>query len=158
MKKIPLTKGMFALVDDADYEWLNQWKWYAMKVRNTFYAVRGCCQSGKYELILMHREILKALPNEKTDHRNHNGLDNQRGNLRTCTNTTNQYNQQPQKGRSSQFKGVSWHKSHLKWEAYIMKDSKNYHLGHYVSEIDAAKAYDKAAIKYFGEFAYLNLA
>jgi len=160
MKNIQLTQGKFAIVDDADYEWLSKFKWCAVKDRYTFYAVRSIrLPNGKQQKIRMHREILglKCGDKRQGDHRNHNGLHNWRDNLRICTNTENQYNQRPQKDRSSQFKGVSWHKSHLKWEANIMINGKNLYLGNYVSEIEAAHVYDAAAIKYYGEFANLNI-
>ena len=158
-RKIALTQGKFALVDDTDYEWLNQYKWCALKGRNTFYAVRMSPRvSGKQAIIWMHREILglgKEDP-QQGDHRNHNGLDNRRGNLRICNNSQNQHNKSPQKNSSSAFKGVCWDKQYCKWHAHIRVDSKLKHLGRFNSEIVAAKVYDKAALKNFGEFAFTN--
>jgi len=156
MKRIPLTQGKFAIVDNIDFEWLSKWKWYALKKHNTFYAVRGVRQNGKTKRIHMHREIMHALPNEEVDHRNHNGLANWQDNLRTCTHAENTCNQRPHKGCSSKYKGVSWHKYSCKWQAYIRKNYKNYCLGFFVSEINAAKAYDVAAKERFGEFAHIN--
>ena len=163
MKHIPLTQGKFAIVDDADYEWLNQHKWYALKIRQTFYAVRHTTKpSGEQTIIYMHREILGLNFDDKRqgDHRNHGGIDNQRDNLRICTNSQNQQNMRPnpQKNCSSVYKGVCWHKNRRKWQADIEINGHHIYLGHFKSEIDAAKAYDKAASKYFGEFAYLNFS
>jgi len=159
MKEIPLTQNKVALVDDADYERLNKHKWYALKVKNTFYAVRMSSRvGGKQSLILMHREILglKYADTQQGDHRNHNGLHNWRDNLRACKHAENQHNQRPQIGCSSEYKGVSWHKQSNKWQARIGVDGKYKHLGLFTSEIEAAKAYDKAARKSYKQFACTN--
>ena len=157
MKYIPLTQGKFACVDDADYEWLNQYKWHAQKDGNTWYAVRHITKpDGKRQAVMMHRFILGLKPSELTDHRNHNGLHNWQDNLRICNHSQNKQNSNPQKNGSSKYKGVYWKKSIHKWGTQIMKKGKNYHLGYFTSEIEAAKAYDIAAVKYFGEFASIN--
>lgn len=158
IKRIKLTRGQFALVDDADYDWLNQWKWYAHKSRGVFYAVRMLSQKcGKHIEIRMHRLILGLEHGDKRegDHRNHNTLDNQQVNLRICTHQQNTFNQKSPSS-SSQFKGVSWHKAHKKWQAYIKTNGKIKYLGIFKAERDAALVYDTAAIREFGEFAYLN--
>lgn len=153
MKKIPLTQGKYAIVDDENYEWLSQWRWYAHKMSNSFYAERK--QGG--EDIFMHREILGLTKGDKrhTDHKNHNGLDNRLSNIRTCSIAQNQHNQKPRKVTSC-YKGVCWYKRKNKWNARIGKDHKNYHLGYYKTEEKAARAYDKKAKELFGEFACLN--
>lgn len=156
MKRIPLTRGKFAIVDDEDYEWLMQWKWYASLNRGLWYAARQE-QKGvnpKYSCILMHRELLKPPNGFEIDHHNNNSLDNRRFNLRICTHSNNLGNQKPQTGGSSKYKGVSWHKKNQKWRAQIGK--KRHSLGYFDNEIDAAKAYDKAAKELFGEFANVN--
>ena len=159
MKKIKLTKGMFAIVDDADYEWLSKFKWFAHKGRNTFYAVRHIrLLSGKRVLLSMHRQILglKYGDPQQCDHYNHNGLANWRDNLRTCSNSQNQHNRSPHKNTSSEYKGVSWYNRRHKWVAQILVNGKKTHLGYFASEVEAAHAYDVEAEEYFGEFAYLN--
>ena len=160
MRRISLTQGKFAIVDDADFEWLNQWKWYpSNNGRNTFYAIRSIrLPNGKRTTSRMHREILglKFGDKRQCDHQNHRGLDNRRDNLRICTSKQNNQNMSSYKSCSSVYKGVSWHKIHHKWRAFITVDYKQIHLGYFDNEEKAARVYDKVAIKYFGEFANLN--
>lgn len=154
---IPLTQGLFALVDGKDYKWLNQHKWYAHKSRNTYYAYRRYKQNGKSILISMHRQILGLTKGNKkqTDHKNHNGLDNRRYNIRSCTHGENQHNRRTQNG-VSKYKGVFWHKRDKKWQCQIKHNGEHIYLGSFVDEIDAAKAYDRKARELFGEFASCN--
>lgn len=159
MKKIKLTRGQFALVDDANYNWLNQWKWYASKEESGFYAVRNSSlKKGKRHQIRMHRLILglEYGDSQQTDHQNHNTLDNRRDNIRIATSNQNGRNTKSHQDSTSQFKGVSWYKRLKKWQAAIYLNGKLKHLGFFTLERDAALAYNKVARKYFGEFAYLN--
>ena len=149
-KLIPLTKGQFAIVDDQDYEFLVQWKWECD--RNNMVRRR----QGHKGTILMHRIITNAPAGMQVDHINHNRLDNRRCNLRVCTNQENNFNRRSTPGSSSQFKGVSWNRRHNKWHAVIDIDQKTRHIGFFVDETEAAKAYDRKAKEHFGEFAYLN--
>jgi hypothetical protein len=159
MRTIPLTKGKCAIVDDEDFEWLNKFNWSAYFDGHNWYADR-------YRGIKMHREImgLKKGDSIKVDHINHDTLDNQRHNLRLCSQCQNNCNRAANKKSTSMFKGVSWKKGKLYknrqyngiWVAQIKVGSKSIHIGQFVNEIEAAKAYDGMAKKYHGEFAYLN--
>jgi len=159
MKEIKLTQGKVALVDDEDFEKLNQFKWYTRKCGNVFYAARMSETNLGYRIILpMHRVVMNTPKDMKTDHIDHNGLNNQKSNLRICTNIQNVYNKRPQINSSSKYRGVSFIKSSSKkkWRAAIKHNGKDYHLGCFEYEIDAAKAYNIAANKFWGEFAYMN--
>lgn len=160
MKQIVLTQGQVTLVDDADYEYLNQFKWHVHKQRSgNFYAARKPPLKNKERTrIYMHREILGLEHEDKrqSDHKNHNTLDNQRVNIRICTNQQNQRNQKLHSNTSSQFKGVSWHKQAKKWVAHITINGEIKHLGYWNMEEVAALRYDMVAIREFGEYAHLN--
>ena len=148
---IPLTRGKFAIVDAADYEWLSKYKWNAMDCGHTVYAFR--IQGRKY--ILMHREIMKPRKGQVVDHINHNGADNRRSNLRNCSNRENTCNGRARPNSSSQYCGVSRYKT--RWAAQIRHLGVRIHVGYFVEEIEAARARDRMAIMLHGEYAYLNL-
>ena len=154
-KQIPLTQGKVALVDDEDFEWLNQWKWCVKKEKDTCYAIRGQRQDGKIAQIRMHREILKPSIGMEVDHKDGNGLNNQRYNLRSATHAENIRNQKRRNG-TSKFKKVSWHKRNRNWQVKIGINGRRIHLGHFKSEWQAAKAYDDAAKRLFDVFARTN--
>jgi len=157
-RKIPLTKGKFAIVDPDDYERLSKYKWHAERATRTFYAARSIyVKNGRNKHIAMHREIIKAPDGIFIDHINHNGLDNRKANLRLATRAQNGFNRlKTLKKTWSTYKGVFFHTRHKKWQARIVTHGQAKHLGTFANENDAAKAYDNAARKYHGEFAVLN--
>lgn len=158
---------LVALVDDDDYVYLSQFNWHAAK-SDLFYAVTTSLGGH----IRMHRLILGLKPFDRkmVDHRDRNGLNNQRSNIRICSNAENQKNKQP--SGTSKYLGVCWHTTKRtyfrkktndwvtyissSWKSSIKAGDKYKHLGRFENEIDAAKAYNEAAIKYHGEFANLN--
>ena len=157
MKLIPLTQGKFAQVDDEDFEWLNQWKWFAGKMGNTFYARRNVTINGIQTAQLMHVLIMgEDSLKLHIDHKDGDGCNDQRLNLRRCTQSENCMNRKPRKNCASIYKGVCWHKSNRKWMAYIKIGERRIHLGCFNSDLDAAHAYDIACIKHHGEFARPN--
>jgi len=156
---IKLTQGKYAIVDPEDFEKLNAYKWYAVNNHNnTFYAARGAERNnGKRKFVRMHQQIMKPPKGYCVDHENHEGLDNRKINLRIATPAQNSYNRKKiSKPSSSKYKGVSWVKRENKWQALIRYKGKRIFLGYFDDEIEAAKAYDEAAKKYYGEFAKLN--
>ena len=155
MKEIKLTQGKVALVDDEDYESLNKHKWYAKIGKETFYAVRAIYGTGKQKNISMHRVIMGITdPKIPCDHRDNDGLNNQRSNLRVCTNPENQANARKRKNTTSKYKGVSIHP--LGWQARIRFNHKKYFLGYYKTQDEAAMAYNKKAVELSKEFAKIN--
>ncbi len=157
MRRIPLTQGTFALVDDKDFDYLNQWKWCVYNKNNFLYVIRGIKKGNKTISVRMHRVITGAPKGMEVDHRNHNGLDNSRCNLRICTRSQNQHNQKLRaKSKTSKYKGVCWNKSDNRWYALIGLHGKQFFLGSFKNEIEAARAYDAKAMELHGEFAYIN--
>lgn len=155
MKKIRLTKEKYALVDDVDFDHINQFRWYAGTRHGCWYASRKS-KTPPHKMVWMHREIIETPSGLQTDHINRNGLDNRRSNLRICTASQNQCNRKIQRNNTSGFKGVSFHKHAAKWQAHLSMDGVNYHLGLFNTPEEAAHAYDETAQKLHGEFARLN--
>jgi hypothetical protein len=159
MKKIPLTHGRFALVDDEDYDRLMAMgKWH---LNNNGYAAK----SEKYRkedgsignrTILMHRFIMEAPKGMEIDHWDLEKLNNQQCNLRICTRKENARNQGKNKANTSGYKCVYWYGKYGKWVTQIRINNKQITLGYFQNIHDAAKAYNEAAIKHYGEFARLN--
>lgn len=160
--EIPLTQGKMALVDAEDYEWLSQWKWRAQKDPGgrTWYAMRLVRDTGpgphRQRVVRMHRLIMGTPAGMGTDHADHDGLHNCRGNLRICTRSQNAANGRLNANNTSGYRGVTWARRQKRWMATIGYKGKNLHLGYFRSGAEAAEAYNEAAVAIFGEFAYLN--
>jgi hypothetical protein len=151
---IPLTRGYVTVVDEDDAEFVSRWNWepsVSMGRRRTVYALRRGPRPER-PTILLHRAILCAGPDEFVDHINGNGLDNRRANLRLCSRSDNQCNRGPAKGR--RFKGVAPHGD--RYKVAIRRHGVFYHLGVFDTEVEAAIAYNEAAIVLHGAFAHLN--
>ena len=161
MKTVPLhgkvAAGRVTLVDDEDYELVMQYRWNVKEeVRNGLphgpYAVTSYRVAGKIHILLMHK-LITGWP--RTDHVDHDGLNNQRSNLRPATNAQNQQNSRSGSG-TSRYKGVCWAKRERKWRAVIRPDGVQRYLGYFDVEEDAARAYDAAALEIYGEYACVN--
>jgi hypothetical protein len=149
VRMIPLGDGFYAYVDAADYEWLSQWNWHLAACG---YAARN--ENGK--TILMHRQIMEPPEGMLVDHEDGNKANNCRFNLRVCTRLENQRNMRKQNNAVSQFKGAFYDKRYDRWYSRCRYGGRYQFLGYFDEEIEAARAYDRAAVQWFGEFARLN--
>lgn len=172
-KWIPLTKGLFALIDDIDYAAVSKYNWSVFQgpLNKTVYA-KCYLRTGKYRKrgtvgsetgysvrqVYLHKFIWQQMRRKKTllDHKDRNGLNNRRDNLRAATGVQNKGNIGLNAANTSGYRGVMWAKQKGKWKATLCHRPKVKHLGFFLNKEDAARAYDKAAAEYFGEFAYLN--
>ncbi len=152
-KRIKLTWGKWAIVDAEDYDRLSRYKWLAVEMGRCWYG-RTLKRDGRP--LAMHRLIMDAPKGLMVDHIDHDGLNNRKSNLRLCTRKQNRRNRRPNRGGTSKYKGVCWCKSSKKFRVAISHNKKRFYLGYFHDQVEAAKAYDKAAKKFFGEFAYLN--
>lgn len=161
-KRITLGQGLFATVDAEDFASLSVFKWRATKnsSNDALYATRYEYRkgTGKGTTIRMHRQILDAKSGQVVDHINQNTLDNRRTNLRICSTSENMRNRNKPRGnkRTSNYKGVCFHRRSRKFLAQIVVNKTNKYLGIYVTAEAAAVAYDKAALELHGDFAALN--
>lgn len=156
MKKIPLSKGQFALVDDDDFDAVSALKWhwsYGYAVHTEYLG--GGRSKPRYKSLRMHRFIMDAINGMDVDHINHNPLDNRRSNLRVCTRGQNRSNSLKRKG-VSRYKGVSWAKARGRWVAQIRKDGKCHEIIATTDEREAALYYDIAAQLFHGHYACVN--
>ena len=157
MKKIPLTQGKYAIVDDEDYEELSKHKWCASRVGKTFYAVRGIkIGVNKRSTVKMHKQIMCTPTGMDTDHIDMNGLNNQKGNLRVCTRSENLRNRRAPINNTSGQKGVHFDNKRNKWVAQLTLHGKNKHIGRFLTQNEARKSYQNACTKYHGEFANIG--
>lgn len=158
MKILPLSKGKVAIVDDNDFETVNQWKWSVVSGGSPglFYAARHIKIDGQWKHIRLHRFILNAPKHLRVDHRDGDGLNNRRSNLRFATHQENLRNMRIHTNRT--YKGVKLFPRYRfkKWQARIGTGQRMISLGFYHTVKEAAQAYNQAALKFFGEFARLN--
>jgi hypothetical protein len=152
MKEVPLSRGMVAMVDDADYDRVMTQKWCVFKVtKRTAYA--GCYLRDSQQYVSLHRFIMQPSAEVEIDHRNRDGLDNQRHNLRECTGSQNVANRGKFRG-ASRYIGVTADRG--KWKAHYEHAGVHRNIGRFETEDTAARARDAAVSIVFGEFAYLN--
>ena len=159
-RRIPLSRGKYALVDPDDYGWLSEYNWHMVGDKGAFYAARntGQRQGEKRIVVKMHREILAVPDGMFVDHINHNGLDNRKANLRPATQAQNARNRRKlhRSNFHSKYKGLTWYRREKRWAVRIMVDRNARFIGYFDNELDAARAYDQAAKEYHGQFASLN--
>lgn len=155
MRQVPLTQGFIALVDDADFERVNRFNWWASQHGKRVYAVRHVwVRKGVYRKELLHRFILQPNPKVQVDHKDGNGLNCQQYNLRMATNTQNSQNKRKTSRNTSGYKGVSRFRG--RWRAKICVNYLDIHLGVWDTALAAAQAYDRASRIYHGQFGQLN--
>ena len=142
------------MVDDEDFEYLNQFHWHVDKHDSVKRHVK--LRNGKNTSILIHRDILKPPKSIEIDHIDRNRLNNQKSNLRFATSSQNKHNVGLRSDNTSGFKGVHWNKDRKKWQASIFIKGHHKFLGFYLNARLAADAYNETALKTRGEFAYLN--
>lgn len=152
MKKIRLVNGGWTLVSESDFL---RFDWFSWRMNHNGYVERKFWKNGKCQRVFLHREILGAKRGQIVDHRDGDRLNNTRENIRICSAYQNCCNTRRKHGMS-RFKGVSWNKDRGAWAAQIGRAKKNYHLGYFKDEEDAAVQYDIAAILFHGQDALLN--
>ncbi len=157
-RRIDIGEGQYTIVEPRDYYWIGKYKWILMGTKYNLYAVREAKIGPKEtKRVYLHREIMKFPKRKFVDHRNGDGLDNRRENLRLATQAQNNYNRRKTSKKTlSQFRGISFDKNSPAWVGCIHYKGKRINLGRFKNEIDAAHAYDRAAKKYHKDFAKLN--
>lgn len=152
MKQIPLTQGYVALVDDEDFDKVSAYSWSVHFANSGTLYAQARVPRIQGIVVCMHRLILLDKPGYEVDHKDRDGLNNQKSNLRYATHAQNVANSKFFSSGDSKFRGVHFHAG--KWQARIGEERRS--LGHYLSEEEAARVYDKAALVRYGEFARLN--
>jgi len=157
MKTIPLTKGRVAFVDEADYERVRKLHWWCTQTYpgGTFYCLANVGSRRERKFLYLHRFILGVAPDQEVDHRDCNGLNNTRANLRLCSSGQNKGNMRLPSHNKSGFKGVSLTPDGY-WRAQLQHKKERKHIGLFPTAQDAARAYDERALIAFGEFARTN--
>jgi len=151
MKEIPLKHGMIAKISDGKYNQAIQHTWRAVWIKDRWYVRRGS------DNMFLHRFVMGVTdPKILVDHRDGDGLNNQDDNLRVATQSQNMANQGKHKNNTIGYKGVVWDKRDKKFRAQISVQGKRLKIGYFEDPIDAARAYDEAARKYYGRFARTN--
>ena len=156
--KIYLKDGHVGFFDIEFLEAVNEYKWRVISKSGNYYITTTQAKNdGKRDTIYLHRLIMGSPEGKVINHEDHNGLNCRKYNLTICSNAENVRYQNLSKANTSGYKGVHWYKRGSKWQARIKFNNKKIHLGYFENKIDAAKAYNDAAIKYFGKFAVLNV-
>lgn len=160
MKTLPLSRGLFATVDDEDYELVSQWKWHALKNerrgRARIYAARSAWSGGSRSYIYLHRFIMQPGQGQQVDHIDNDSLNNMRSNLRICTHAENVRNVPRKCKNNSGYTGVAFRKDTGKYVAQISIDGRMRFFGCYEKASDAARIRDIAALVWHKKFAVLN--
>jgi hypothetical protein len=157
-RRIDIGEGEWTIVDVEDYYRYGRFKWSLVGTGKNLYAVRNVkVGPRRTKIVRLHREIMSAPRGILVDHRNNNGLNNLRSNLRLATHSQNQCNKRKTRSKtSSKFRGVYFDKRRAQWQAYIRYNGKRTYLGKFSDETEAARAYDRAARECHKEFARMN--
>lgn len=151
--EVPLTGGLVTLIDERDLQLVCERKWEAFTDPDGVVYARS--RSGKPRVFL-HNVLMCPARGLEVDHVNHDALDNRRTNLRLGTRSQNLANRRLPRNSTSGFKGASFHGASGKWRGQIKVDGRKLHLGLFLTAEEAARAYDAAALRHFGEFSLLN--
>jgi len=157
-RRIKLTRGKYAIVDVDDFERLNRYKWHCTRCGYAKRAVYKRCDNGRRQVeIYMHKMVCPAPEGMIVDHINRKSHDNRKANLRVATQKQNVWNRKfVRKGGKTRYNGIRWDKNREKWQVRLTINGRRESFGYYADEVEAARAYDRIAKKYRGEYAYLN--
>jgi hypothetical protein len=153
LKTIITSNGVKTIVDDDDFEVYGKLRW---KCDGVGYVRRNIRVNGKHKTVYLHRLVIGDPHGYQVDHKNGNKVDNRKENLRKATGSQQRANTRLRKDNPHGLKGVTWIKNNKNWVAQICLKGRHVHLGVFTCKKEAAKAYDRAALKHFGEFACTN--